>query len=731
MMSPESKMLDDKVLTGEMERLGYKGDIEQALGKFYQDATGKSFKPSKVVQTAKKITPEGLAAGQKAVAEGGAKVEKLLDIELESSLDAVRNSERILSELEAKQGLLKGAKATLFEDTTKKIIQEFDNIEPSKLFNTPQAVNFFANKLLPALKKQKGIFSKETGMAEDMLLSWYFPSVRKESVKEVGNFVRSNIKVGKEGYLKQAKGILKEEDVIMDPVEAYALRSAEVARDGFTKEDLSNFVKEYGHPMETFKDAFEAKNAGFRVIKEKGMFGKEVGYLNENDYKLISELFDPSFKTIDNLAKATGFDFITSLFKKSVTGLFAPFHVRNFVSGIFQNYEVLGTSALNPKLIVEGQSFAKTILSKKADLSGNIVLGGQKFVKKELVEMFRKRFNITSQYIADFGIETQKTLTKNPAKYNPFELAKNIGNYIETQQKGTAFLGAIKKGYEPIEALRLAENAGFDYSKLAPFEKHVMRRIIPFYAFTRKNLELQLKTLVNNPERLSNVSKVFRSAGTPQGAGEEDVVMPVWMRNNFVASLGLGSKGLPQVISGFGTPVEAVAQLGEKGIMGFLSMLNPIFKVPMEQATGQDFFREKDIKDTYDAREYSNAPKVIKDWLKIVPVQKTIYKDNKPTKEKYTVYVADPERLHIARNLFTSRGVSYLDTLFGESELSEQGRIIKSITGLKPYTIDEQTVTYFEQRDNARDMKDLMIRLGLIKTFETTYVPKEKKTKLK
>ena len=578
------------------------------------------------------------------------------------------------------------------------------------------------NKAQKTITASKEIAEETAGnVGEDMLMSHYFPFIKKQTVKEFSNAMR----VSNEGYLKRFKGVLDKEDIISDPVEAYAKRAAQLETDGITKEMLNKFVSEYGKPLSEFKNADEALASGYKLVRDKGLFGKDVGYLPKQDYKFINEIYDPSFKIIDELAKATGFDTLTTLFKQAVTGLFAPFHVRNWVSGNIQNYEVLGKAALSPDNIALGQQMAYRALKESDDLSGILKLGNEEFKVKDLIEPFKNRFNISSQYISDFGIENQEKLLKTSSKLNPIEAVRVVGNYIETQQKMTAYLTAIKKGRSINEALKLAEDAGFDYSKLAPFEKHVMRRLIPFYSFTRKNLELQLKTLARNPERLGLLLKTGRAAGTPQGTEEGEINMPDWMRNNFIATLGRNVYNMPVVISGFGTPIEAGAQVAEKGLMGVLATLNPLIKIPLERATGKDFFRETDLKDVYNAEEYSIAPQFIKDFLKIKEVEKTVYKNNKPTDEKRITYVGDPERLHIARNLFTSRGVNYLHTLFGDKELTEKGRIIKAVTGFKPYEIDEESVKYFEERNNYRDLTDLLKRLGLVRTFEKTILPKQ------
>lgn len=254
-----------------------------------------------------------------------------------------------------------------------------------------------------------------------------------------------------------------------------------------------------------------------------------------------------------------------------------------------------------------------------------------------------------------------------------------------------------------------------------------MRRLIPFYSFARKNIQLQLETMAKNPERIGVLTKAFRAAGSPQTVREEDdeLYIPDWMRGRFSVRIGDSKSGLPQMLSGFGTPIEAMGDILDDGLLGAMTMLNPTLKVPIERATGKDFFRKTDLKDVYTAKEYSHAPQFIKDWLKIKEVEKPIFIGGEPTGEKRKTYVADPMRLHIARNLFTSRGISYLDTLFGEEELSPMARYLKSLTGVRPYEVDEEATKYFEERDNMRDLIDYLKRYGVIKTFERAYVPKD------
>ena len=408
----------------------------------------------------------------------------------------------------------------------------------------------------------------------------YFPSLKNDNVKKFLENGRQ-IKVGSEGYLKQFKDLLTDEQLIKNPAEAFAKREYEIIKDSIIKSELDDIVKEFGKSTKEFKSIDEAIKAGYQPVFESGIgikprsffpaetkAGKTVvamgklknplGYIADTDAKFINNLISPEFTTIDMLAKATGFDALTSLFKRAVTGLFAPFHVRNYLSGQIQNFEVLGIGALNPKNIAAGQKIAYKLST------GDKTLFKGEFGKQ--MQAFAERFGTSSQYIADIADATRgagnipgKILSKESLKTTvktfglgqqaiPFRAARTVGNFIETQQKATAYVTALGQGTTVKEALKLAERAGFDYRALTPFESKVLRRIIPFYSFTRKNIELQLRTLGENPQRinqviksLENVSEIFGGKLTE----EEKQGLPDYLKEQITIKTGVSKSGLP------------------------------------------------------------------------------------------------------------------------------------------------------------------------------------------
>lgn len=601
--------------------------------------------------------------------------------------------------------------------------------------------------ILKSQISRSGKFADKLGLENQYEV--YFPFIKKDKLEKFLNESKG-LKVGSEGYRKQFKNLLTNENMELDPAKAFFTRESQIVSDNMTRDFLSGFVKKYGKGLDEFTNSDEAVKAGYGLIKEKGIFGKELGYVSKWDAKLIRDSISPEFQTINMLAKATGFDALTSLFKRSVTGLFAPFHVRNYMSGMIQNFEAVGIGALNPKNISIGQKIAY-LMGKGEDIpEGLLTLAGKEMKLKDVMKPFIERFSGDTFYNTDFLLalekgselkqlqgafskESLKTTVKTLGlgqESTPFKVGRAIGQFIEHQQKATAYITALSQGKSIPNALKLAETAGFDYRALTQFESQIMRRLIPFYSFTRKNIELQLKTLGENPQRINQVMRFFGNVGSAIGGSmseEEKQNLPTFIKESLGVKLQDTPEGLKQYISSFGTPIEAFTSLfGSNPILRAISMTNPIIKTPIELGIGKDSFRQRDLKDVYSANEYKLAPQFVKDLLDIKEIQKPIYKtvNGKSIKvgEK-TAYIADPEKLLIARSLFTSRGISYLDQVFG-NDLQGFIKVLKTTTGIKPQQVDIESQKYFNNLDKQRALEDLLTKYGVVKQFSKTYKPK-------
>ena len=74
-----------------------------------------------------------------------------------------------------------------------------------------------------------------------------------------------------------------------------------------------------------------------------------------------------------------------------------------------------------------------------------------------------------------------------------------LGTMIEDNAKLAHFVHMVNKGLSPHDAAISVKKTLFDYEDLTEFERRVMKRIVPFYTYTRKNTPLQIAAIAQHP----------------------------------------------------------------------------------------------------------------------------------------------------------------------------------------------------------------------------------------
>lgn len=100
----------------------------------------------------------------------------------------------------------------------------------------------------------------------------------------------------------------------------------------------------------------------------------------------------------------------------------------------------------------------------------------------------------------------------------------------------------------------------FDYADLSDFERNVLKNIIPFYTWTRRNLPLQFFALLNQPGKFNKLDfskeelqSQFGAEGDAEGMGQ---IVPDWMREKmgFVTRFAAGGGPIAVAGPGFEAP---------------------------------------------------------------------------------------------------------------------------------------------------------------------------------
>jgi len=263
----------------------------------------------------------------------------------------------------------------------------------------------------------------------------------------------------------------------------------------------------------------------------------------------------------------------------------------------------------------------------------------------------------------------------------------------------------------------------FDYQNLSNFEKLVMRRIIPFYTFTRKNLERQVRTLLTDPGRSATQLKGVNTLGEVLAGGilteEQRESLPEWVRDGLFVLKAQDGKSI-EILRNFGTPLEQPFDMFQP--QQFFGSISPLIRVPVEIGTGYSFFKGKPLSQITNATGFKHAPDILKDWIGYTEIKGT---RSDGTKFEWSASLR-PARMHVILNMPpTSRVFSFLQQV-SSPDVSKASRVIQQLTGIRPQGFDLEVESARREKELLRQMEDLLTTAGVTAQFRRTFIPKDR-----
>lgn len=386
--------------------------------------------------------------------------------------------------------------------------------------------------------------------------------------------------------------------------------------------DLKNAIKY--HIKETHKNIdYEAvdmiyeetlKNMGFdkaycnfntplvELNKEQVNFVKALQLVNIYDASdnIIDITNKMSFKQHEMLSNnyVKLFDKYQTIWKMWNTTVNPGFHIQNAIGNAFQGFLSMGTVALDTKMLKKASDIYRT-----ADPKAVVTLNKTKYTYRQIKQMaedsgvLEYSFFNTDNPLQGFG-QSAKTKGKlkpsvdptDTANFIPYKIGNKIGSEIEGTQRLSLFMHNIDEGKTIEEAVDNVNKFMFDYNDLTDFEKSVMKRVIPFYTFMRKNAPLQLEQLVNN----TNVFRMYDKITDNISKSNGDEYVPENQRNEYREDyvqlpfkLGGENVGIDTNL-----PFEQLDRMSPKKILGQSS---PFIKTPIEVARGKYVYNDIEI----------------------------------------------------------------------------------------------------------------------------------------
>ena len=270
-------------------------------------------------------------------------------------------------------------------------------------------------------------------------------------------------------------------------------------------------------------------------------------------------------------------DKVLTYWKANVTIVTPGFHIRNEMGNLF-NAWLAGLN--NPKRfeqawkVVKGENLRIAEWNSAQVFDMAIQLGVYKpegaFVGEitSVVPTLQGKAT-TSQLINPFS-----------QRFAPVEAGRAFGSAVENNARMALFIDRLVKGDSPTEAANVVKKYLFDYGELTTFEREVMRRIVPFYTWLRKNIPLQFEHIFTTPGKYAMIQDLL--GAIPE---KQEQLLPAEQRGVYqratplTVAVPLKIGGLPTTLS-FDLPMSDLAleffrEGSRTGILGSLSNISP------------------------------------------------------------------------------------------------------------------------------------------------------------
>jgi hypothetical protein len=371
--------------------------------------------------------------------------------------------------------------------------------------------------------------------------------------------------------------------------------------------------------------------AGRKFLDEASQFGiKAEGA--PSTYKTVAEIpglkFEPkvadqlsrSYRALTNSEEINKFlkvyDGAQNWWKMWSLGARPAYHAKNTIGNLWNNY--LG-GVTSPKPY--GDAAAFQIKVAKGNLEGKIA----GYPTKELYDsMMTRGIFGEGQYGGDITRRLEEQI--QGASKNPFTLStKNpilqggfkMGQTIEDNARVALYIDQLNKGASFDQAASHVRKYLFDYGDVAPFEKDVLKRVMPFYTWSRKNIPLQLEALATQPDKINKINLAMNNVQQANQVEQPDLAqVPSYIREQSPLYVGSNKEtgtvtaiplqGLIPTFDIAGLTkfmnTETAPQGIQKGKLGealstVMGGVSPLIKAPLEYLANYDFFRKKTIQE--------------------------------------------------------------------------------------------------------------------------------------
>ena len=322
-------------------------------------------------------------------------------------------------------------------------------------------------------------------------------------------------------------------------------------------------------------------------------FDKDVADHLDN---YTARVFDP--KVDGELLKTL--DIVLNEWKATTLFPFPSFHMRNVIGNIGNN--------LLAMVGIKSYKLATQIMTTSPTSNKRFKIGKYNFTKENLSNLLND-LGISNQWEVfidlqevRLGAKRGETLMRKGARLEKvpgighgIKFGMKVGSVLEDHARIAHFVDKLGKGASPEEAALSVKRYLFNYADLTKFEKKVMKRAFPFYAWTRFNIPLQLRGIVDRPNHYAALQDIKNNIEKDVPAPhDEDLVVHEWIKDNTSIRTQINSDGNPEyfMLGGWlpAADLNDVYNMGKTMIDNF----GP-WKIGPELVLNKDLFLGRDI----------------------------------------------------------------------------------------------------------------------------------------
>jgi hypothetical protein len=231
----------------------------------------------------------------------------------------------------------------------------------------------------------------------------------------------------------------------------------------------------------------------------------------------------------------------------------------------------------------------KALKSVKIKTPNGNILNGQ-----QIMDLAKQYNIINAGSEADYLGRTIRRIGKKNVLTKVAGLPQTASEFTDDLGRLAGFINQLKTTGDPWTSALNVKKHLFDYTELSKTEKDLLNQAIPFYAWMRKNIPLQLEALFRRPGMYTGTEHAVQEGAKATGVNPED--MPDYLANAGTVPLFKTKDGHVVYMSPYALPsydlFEALDALSSPGKAEsyLMQQLGPWFKAASEIALNEQFF---------------------------------------------------------------------------------------------------------------------------------------------